>query len=278
MRSLAPSPPRDYDALKQLLLARREDLPRRLVQVAAFALESPDEIAFGTVASVAAQADVQPSTLIRFAQTLGYAGFSDLQDVFRAQLKSRWPDYRERLARLPGGEPDGRDNAGDLLNGFAESAIASIERVRHSVAGADLDAAATLLAAADTIFLLGLRRAFPVTAYLAYALAKLGLRAVLVDQVASLAPEQVGGATRRDAIVAVSFSPYTPATVDLTRAAAQRHVPVIAITDSPFSPLAPSATVQLEIVEADYAGFRSLSATLCLAMALAVATGAKRDV
>src|SRR5581483_10858337 len=72
MRSLAPSPPRDYDALKDLLLARREDLPRRLVQVAAFALENPDEIAFGTVASVAAQADVQPSTLIRFAQTLGY--------------------------------------------------------------------------------------------------------------------------------------------------------------------------------------------------------------
>ena len=97
MRSIAPSPPRSYDALKELLLARREELPRRLVQVAAFALENPDEIAFGTVASVAAQADVQPSTLIRFAQTLGYAGFSDLQEVFRAQLKSRWPDYRERL-------------------------------------------------------------------------------------------------------------------------------------------------------------------------------------
>ena len=128
MRSIAPSPPRDYDALKGLLLARREELPRRLVQVAAFALENPDEIAFGTVASVAAQADVQPSTLIRFAQTLGYAGFSDLQEVFRAQLKSRWPDYRERLARLGAGEDDEREDAGDLLNGFAESAIASIER------------------------------------------------------------------------------------------------------------------------------------------------------
>jgi DNA-binding MurR/RpiR family transcriptional regulator len=75
----------------------------------------------------------------------------------------------------------------------------------------------------------------------------------------------------------VSFTPYTPLTVDLAGAAAERHVPVIAITDSPFSPLAPSAKVQLEIVEADYSGFRSLSATLCLAMALAVATGARRE-
>ncbi len=272
----ATAPPRDFDGLKDLLLARRDQLPRRLVQVAAFALENPDEIAFGTVASVAAQAAVQPSTLIRFAQTIGYAGFSDLQEVFRAQLKSRWPDYRERLARLSAGDDQRGEGAGDLLDGFVESAIVSIERMRNTVPHADMERAAKLLAEADTIFLLGLRRAFPVTAYLAYALAKLGLRAVLVDQVAALAPEQISGATRRDALIAVSFAPYTPVTVELTRSAAERHVPVVAITDSPLSPLAPSAKVQLEIVEADYSGFRSLSATLCLAMALAVATAARR--
>ena len=55
------------------------------------------------------------------------------------------------------------------------------------------------------------------TAYLAYALGKLGLRAVLVDQVAGLAPEQLGGADGGDVLVAVSFTPYTPTTVDLTR-------------------------------------------------------------
>jgi DNA-binding MurR/RpiR family transcriptional regulator len=271
------TPPRDFDGLKELLVAQREKLPRRLVQVAAFALENPDEIAFGTVASVAAQADVQPSTLIRFAQSIGYAGFTDLQEVFRAQLKSRWPDYRERLARLGPAADHGGQSAGALLDGFAESAIASIERLRHTVSGADIDRAAEILAAADIIFLLGLRRAFPVTAYMAYALGKLGLRAVLIDNVGAMAPEQIGGATKRDALVSVSFTPYTPTTVDLTRQVAARDVPVIAITDSPFSPLSPSAAVQLEIVEADYAGFRSLSATLGLAMALAVATGARRE-
>jgi DNA-binding MurR/RpiR family transcriptional regulator len=275
MRQAEPKPPRDYDGLKDLLLSRRDKLPRRLVQVAAFALENPDEIAFGTVASVAAQADVQPSTLIRFAQTIGYQGFTDLQEVFRAQLKSRWPDYRERLTRL--GKGHSKEAAGDLLDGFAESAMASIERIRHSVGAADIDRGAALLAAAHTIYLLGLRRAFPVTAYLAYALGKLGFRAVLVDHVAGLAPEQLTAADANDALVSVSFTPYTPTTVELTRKLAERKVPVIAITDSPFSPLAPSATVQFEVVEADYSGFRSLSATMCLAMALAVATGARRE-
>jgi DNA-binding MurR/RpiR family transcriptional regulator len=271
----ASTPPREFEQLKELLLARREDLPRRLVQVAAFALENPDDIAFGTVASVAADAKVQPSTLIRFAQSLGYAGFSDLQEVFRSQLKSRWPDYRERLARLDAG--DRTKGTGALIDGFAESAIASIERIRNTVPAEDLDRAAGILARADTIYLLGLRRAFPVSAYLAYALGKLGLRAVLVDQIGSLGPEQLAGAGKRDALVTISFTPYTPATVEYTRLLADRKVPVIAITDSPFSPLAPSATVQFEIVEADYSGFRSLGATFCLAMALAVAAGTRRS-
>jgi DNA-binding MurR/RpiR family transcriptional regulator len=275
MATTAIEPPRDLGGLKELLLARRENLPRRLVQVAAFALENPDEIAFGTVASVAAQAKVQPSTLIRFAQTIGYAGFTDLQDVFRAQLKSRWPDYRERLGRLgAGGEDSG---GGAILDGFAESAIASIERVRHTIAAPEVDRAAALLAKADTIYLLGLRRAFPVTAYLAYALGKLGLRAVLVDQIAALGPEQLAGATGSDVLIAVSFTPYTPTTIELAHELASRKVPVITITDSAFSPLAPSAQIQLEVVEADYSGFRSLSGTLCLAMALAVAAGARRE-
>jgi len=269
-------PPRDYDGLKNLLIARKRDLPKRLVQVAAFALENPDEIAFGTVASVASQAKVQPSTLIRFAQTIGYAGFTDLQDVFRAQLKARWPDYGERLARISPSARAKHGSGADLLDGFAESAIASIERLRSAVAPSDLERAAALIATADAVYLLGLRRAFPVTAYLAYALGKLGFRVVLVDQIAALGPEQLVGIGKRDVLVAVSFTPYTPITVELAAEAATRKVPVIAITDSALSPLAPAAEVRFEIVEADYAGFRSLSATLSLAMALAVAAGARR--
>ena len=78
--------PRDFEGLKALLAHRRDDLPRRLQQVAAFAVEHPDEVAFGTAASIASLADVQPSTLVRFAKALGYAGFSDLQSVFRHRL------------------------------------------------------------------------------------------------------------------------------------------------------------------------------------------------
>lgn len=267
--------PRDFDGLKELLISRREALPRRLAQVAGFALEHPNEIAFGTVASIAAQAKVQPSTLIRFAKSVGYAGFTDLQDVFRAPLKSRWPDYGERLAQLS--KDDGGRQAGTLLEGFIQSAISSLERLRSTVASDDIDRASRILASADTIYLLGLRRAFPVTTYLAYTLGKLGVRTFAIDGVGALAPEQAAGATERDALIAVSFTPYTPTSVELTGRLAERGLPIIAITDSPFSPLSPAAAVQFEIAEADFSGFRSLAATMSLAMALAVATGSRRE-
>ncbi|MHB2168433.1 MurR/RpiR family transcriptional regulator [Alsobacter sp. R-9] len=270
-----PSTPRDFEGLKALLAERERALPRRLQQVAEFAMAHPDEVAFGTAASIASLADVQPSTLVRFAKALGYAGFSDLQGVFRHRLRERWPDYEERLRTLNDVSNAGRDPL-RLLFGFVESAATSLERMRQTISGEDLERAVDLLARADTIYLLGQRRAFPIAAYLAYALPKLKVRSLLVDNVGSLGPEQLADAGPGDAMVAVSFTPYTPFTIDLSKAAAEAGVPVIAITDSVFSPLRPHAAVWFEVVESDFGSFRSLSACLSLAMALAVAVGEKR--
>lgn len=267
--------PRDFEGLKALLATRVDTLPRRLQQVAAFAMNHPDEVAFGTAASIAELAAVQPSTLVRFAKAVGYSGFSDLQIVFRRRLRDRWPDYADRLRSLNDAGAGGREPLG-LLFGFTDSATVSLERLRQTVSGADLDAAVELLAGAQTIYLLGQRRSFPVASYLAYALPKLKLRAVLIDNVGNLGPEQLGNAGPSDVLLAISFTPYTAFTVELAHEAQRRGIPVVAITDSIFSPLTSAARVWFEVVEADFGAFRSLSATFCLAMALAVAVGERR--
>lgn len=264
--------PRSFGALRDLLLERRAGLPKRLSQVAAFALENPEDMAFGTVATVAELAKVQPSTLVRFAQALGYEGFSDLQTVFHSLLRNRWPDYEERLKSL---SPEGKSGVDALLAGFCESAAVSLLRVRERISAEALERAVDVLSGAETIYLLGQRRAFPVTAYLAYAMAKLKIRNVLVDNIASLGPEQVAFVNDTDALLAVSFTPYTPATVEITGRLAQK-VPVVAITDSAFSPLTQSARVWFEVAEADFGAFRAVSGTFALAMTLAVAIGQRR--
>ena len=104
-----------------------------------------------------------------------------------------------------------------------------------------------------------------------------GIRAFLVDHVAGRGLEQLTEVGKRDAPIAMSFTAYIPVTVNLTGQLAERGVAVIVLTDGPFSPLSPSATVFLEIPEADHAAFRSLTATFCGAMSLGVATAAKRN-
>ena len=264
--------PRDFSALKAFLAEHSDALPKRLRQVAVALVTQPDDIAFNTAASVAERIGVQPSTLVRFAQALGYQGFSDLQDIFRARLRERFPDYRERLAALKGGGPM------ELFNGFARSATVSFERAQSSLDPERLESAIARIAAAETIYILAGRRVFAVASYAAYACAKLGLRAILVDQLGGLGPEQAAGARPNDVLLAVSFSPYAPETVAIAGQLKASGVPVVAITDTAFSPLVPLSDVWMEVSEADYGAFRSLAATFALVMTLMVAAAELRAV
>lgn len=267
--------PLDFDSLKALLAERHADLPKRLKQAASFAVYHPDEMAFDTAAVIAERAGVQPSTLVRLAQAIGYAGFSEMQQVFRIRLKEGRPDYHKRLEALKARSTDA--HAVTHLAGFAEAAIVSIERLRATCDPERLDAAVALLAKADTIYLVGARRVFPVAVYLAYAFANMGIRCQLVDHIGQLGNEQLACARPSDAVLALSFTPYAQPTVDLAATAAKRGIPLVAITDSAFSPLVSLANLWLEVAEADYGAFRSLSATFALAMTLAVAVEEKRE-
>jgi DNA-binding MurR/RpiR family transcriptional regulator len=269
------SAPSDFEALKNRLIQIKPDLPKRLQQVAAFALDNPQEMALGTASSLAARAQVQASTLVRFAQAIGFGGFSELQAIFRSHLRDRWPDYPERMKALHANARDSGDPT-HLLAGFADSATASLARLRQTVTRADMDRATAMLGAAQTIYVIGQRRAFSVAHYLSYALAQLSLRAVLVDNVGSLGAEQMANATPQDALVAISFEPYTPLTIELTHKARASATPIVVITDSPLSPLAGLADVRFEIAESDFGSFRSLAATFCLAITLAVAVADRR--
>lgn len=269
------SAPRDFAALRSLIMARWQGLPRRLTQVASYALDNPDEIAFGTAASIATHAQVQPSTLVRFSQALGYQGFSDLQDVFRSRLRERVLNYDERLAQLKEHGMAG-SKASLVLDGFLEAAERSVADLRGKLEPADMERAVDVLAGAETIYLIGLRRSFPITSYVAYAMGKLGIRHILVDGLAGLGAEQTNFVTERDVVLAVSFTPYASETVSLANAARARGAKIVSLTDSNFSPIATIAEVWIELAEANFEGFRSMAATMALAMALTVAVAGRR--
>ena len=105
------NPPQEFGKLRDLILEARKTMPKRLAQVAAYTTEFPDDVAFGTVSRISEQAAVQPSTLVRFAQALGYRGFSELQAVFQQRLRDRPNNYEARLQAF--GEHSSGQFAGD---------------------------------------------------------------------------------------------------------------------------------------------------------------------
>ena len=269
------TPPQDFDTLRAAILERKGELPKRLTQVAAYALDHPDEIAFGTAASIALSADVQPSTLVRFAQQFGFDGFSGLQQLFRARLRDRTSSYEERLRAL---EQDGAALAESttIFNGFIAAAHRSIDTIAAAVEPDAFERAVTLLANAETIYLIAKRRSYPISSYMAYAFGKLKVRCQLVGTSAGIDDDLLAMATAGDAAFAVSFSPYASESAAQARALAARGIPVVSLTDSAFSPLAECSREWFEVVEADHAGFRSLSASMAFAMALTVSIAEKR--
>lgn len=268
-------PPQDFDALRSVILERKGELPKRLTQVAAYALDHPDEIAFGTAASIALSADVQPSTLVRFAQHFGFDGFSGLQQLFRARLRERTSSYEERLRTL---EQNGAALAEstNIFNGFMSAAHRSIDAISAAVEPDAFERAVSLLAQADTIYLIAKRRSYPISSYMAYAFGKLRVKCQLVGTSAGIDDDLLAMATPQDAAFAVSFSPYASESAAQARSLASRGIPVVSLTDSAFSPLAECSREWFEVVEADHAGFRSLSASMAFAMALTVSIAEHR--
>lgn len=266
--------PRDFESLRSNIIERKNAMPKRLAQVAAFALGNPDEIAFGTTASIAAAAEVQPSTLVRLAHHLGYEGFSDLQSIFRERLRDRTLSYEERLVTL---ERSGVENEdASILSGFLSAASQSVNKLAATIETEAFARAVDVLAAAETIYLIAKRRSYPLTAHMAYAFSKLNIRHQIVASPNGIDSEIARFATEKDAAIAASFSPYAAESLSQAQDLASRNVPVIAITDSAFSPLTACATHWFEVAETDFAGFRSMSASMALVMALPVAIAERR--
>jgi DNA-binding MurR/RpiR family transcriptional regulator len=271
--SAVPTHTKSLEALRGDIVRRYEDLSPRLQQVAKYVLENPNDMALQTLAVIAERCQVQPSTIVRFAKTFGYEGASNMQELFKDEMLTQAPSpsYAERIRQF-----NRRAGAGgalapqDVMQEFADSNILALEHLKTSVRKADLERAVDLIRATNAVYIVGLRRSFPVAAYLAYALRHVDKRAHLLDGVAGMLAEQSTMLTAKDLLIAISFHPYAPETVDIVTATKQQKAKIVAITDSQLSPIASHADVVFEIKDAEVRQFRSLTASLCLAQTLVI--------
>lgn len=270
--------PTSVEDLQARLKADHEQLSPRLREVSRYVLDNPHSVAFDTIAVIAEAAGVHGSTLVRFGNSLGFSGFSEVQKLFKRRVMEQTGDYSERIRALQSEHGGNLDVQGpSLMQEFIQTNALSLEQLRGSVSDEQLKQAISWMAQAKEIYVTGVRRAYPAVAYFNYALTHSGVRCMPIDYTGGMQREQCAHMGERDVLIAITFYPYAEETRELISEAHKRGALVIVISDSTLIPKAQHANLIFAIKDAEVRGFRSLNSTLCLAQTLCIGLAFKLE-
>lgn len=269
-------PPRSYEDLIRVIHDRYDQMSKTYQRIAVYLTQNPNDVAVMSVNAIGEKTGIHASSYVRYAQSLGFRGFKELQAVFQRRLTTAAPGFDARIKALED-ELGAKEDRSDLgfLRDLVVRDLSSLQDLLANISAEQIAAAADAMEAADTIYLLGQLRSAPVAELLRYMLTMLGKRTVLLDASGGLATHMAKVIQPRDMLLAISFRFYATEVVNIVEDVAGRGVPVVAISDSTLSPLAKSAKVLFAIPEHEYTFSRSLAAPMCLAQALTVALAAR---
>lgn len=270
------SVPSHYEGAINLITSHYDGFSEGYKQVARFFTQNPNVIALESINAIAAKSAVHPSTLVRFAQNLGYSGFKELQAVFQTRLATAAPGFRERVSVLDA-ELSRNAATGSLgiLRDVVVRDIAALQGLLEAVSQEALDKAAQLCATAETIYVAGQLRSEPIAELIRYLMTMLQRKVILMNSAGGLSQEIAMTMKERDVLIGVAFRHYAKEVVAIAEHAVASKVPLIAITDSQLSPLAKGASVLFTVPEEEYSFSRSLAAPMSLVQTLATATAAR---
>jgi DNA-binding MurR/RpiR family transcriptional regulator len=269
----------DYEHLRNKLVEDYSDLSGRLQQITRYAMTHPNDMALETIAVIAKRTEVPPSSLIRFAKSFGFSGFSEMQKVFQQGLLGRMSEYQKRVQNLNLEISQQEDEIQSNLGYFVQGGIQALQSLRKTVKDEDIEKAASIMIESDVVHIAAQRRSFPIGTYLTYALSHLGVPNMLLDSVGGMFPEQGKNIRKGDVLLAISFSPYAHEVLKLAGNVKEQGIPVIVISDSILNPLGLFSDVCMEVEETEIFGFRGviLSALMCLSLSLVVELGSQME-
>jgi DNA-binding MurR/RpiR family transcriptional regulator len=246
-------------------LRRRYDrLTDSQKRIAEYILEHSQTVAFSTVDKMAAQLDVNPSTIVRFTYRLGLNGFPDLQERMREII-------RGRLSRT--GDPVNESHVAGHLEGTTVGASLSHDwqNLHRTIASLDAEAfgqAVKILTRSRRVHVVAGFATFPIAQYFALILDRLRGEISLLASNDVFATQRLFELTTEDCVLVLSFPPYAAGTHRVALWAKENKARIIALTDTPISPVGQISDVVLLAVSAGMGMQNSLVAPMAVANAL----------
>jgi DNA-binding MurR/RpiR family transcriptional regulator len=217
-----------------LIAAVSSDLTPTERRIAEEVLTEPTLLAFGTVSDLANRVGTSRPSIVRFANKLGFDGYTQLQKHVRSDLS-------HQLAR-----PSERIRHGDRIVPPARTAINSaIASVFAVLEGSQLAKLAAPLVRAEKVWVLSgeTSKAGAHAFHSGLSMVRPGVHSLEEHSFGA----DLSDAGSGDAAVVFDFFRYHRQVTNAARVFANAGVTVVAVTDSPLSPLVELADVWCEI-------------------------------
>ncbi|HOV69848.1 MAG TPA: MurR/RpiR family transcriptional regulator [Clostridia bacterium] len=234
-----------------------------------YILTNYDKAAFMTASKLAQKVGVSESTVVRFAESLGYEGYPKLKKALQEMI-------RNKLTSLQRIELMGDLDPSQVLNTVIKSDLTNLKTTLNEIDNDEFCKIIDLLFNARTVYILGLRSSAPLAQFLGYYLDFVLSNVKVVTSGVGDIFEQMLHINENDVLFAISFPRYSARTIDGLAFAKKRNARTIAFTDSLISPLAAEADHCL-LARSDMASFvDSLVAPFSVVNALIVATSLRK--
>ena len=238
---------------------------RRIAEVLA---AEPQTVAFGTVAGVAKRAGTSGPSVVRLAVKLGFDGFVGLQAEVQRELTDQLGPARERIRRRP---------PANLLERVARQEQDNVNRTIRQVDSDAFERSVALLAdLRRQVWVVAGEVSLPIGCCLALQLGQLRDNVILLGGSEVTVKRSLAAVRSADVVVVMDIHRYERWLVEaLHWVASERQPSVIALTDSPLSPLVAGATEAFFVAAEGVGPFDSMTGSLALINAMVVGVAAR---
>lgn len=238
--------------------------------IAKYILNNYDKVAFMTACKLGDTVGVSESTVVRFANALGYSGYPKLQEALQELIKNKLTTVQ----RVEMTHSEYTDDT-TILNKVLKSDIDNIKDTLEAIDENAFKGAADKILKARKIYILGMRSSFTIAQYLGFYLDIILDNVQIIRMDMGDAFEQVVRVNEDDVVITISFPRYSRKSYQVVKYAKSKGAHIISITDSMFAPVA-SIADNILLVKSNMASFvDSLVPALSIVNALVIAVGMK---
>jgi len=217
------------------LAGELSDLTPEARKAATYVLENPRDVGVSTVREIAEAAKVKPNTVVRMARQVGFEGYDDFRAPFRDAIRQGAADFPDRARWLQDIRKSG--DLGGLYADMVRDVLANIEETFAGISTHDLKTAAEAIWASRYVFTLGVGVNNSNARNFTY-LASTGMTQFhAIPRPGSTPVDDLAWADRRDVLIAMTCKPYRTEVVEAVRIAREQGMTIVALSDSPASPI-----------------------------------------